>query len=132
MPRLAGVEACFERAGDHFNRFVRFLISGSDSSSFDYVIGLEYQSRVRSRVRSYKGVFQDRSGASAADRASFRLHGDLDRVSVEVAVDGDYTHLVGLIRPTRENAKDCLSWLTDSSRSFAVSSPSDIFTPEEL
>ena len=118
LGRISAVEAVFAQSRDRFNRFVRFLLLGTDS--LDYVIALEYKSRVRSHVRSYKGVFKDRSGVSSADRASFDLHNDLDRVSCEIGVGGDYTHLVGLVRPNPRNAEDCLERLGDSTRSFVL------------
>jgi hypothetical protein len=130
--QLAAVEACFERSNDWFNRFVRFLLGESDRLSLEYVIALEHKSRVRSRVRSYKGIFKDRSGVSHADRASFALRGDLDCLSIELDVGGEYTHLVGLLRPTANNVSDCLDWLRDSTRSFVVSSNSASLSPDEL
>lgn len=107
---LAGVQAHFADPRADVPEFVtQFLAT---SRRHDYLVVIEHRSAVRSRVRSYKGLFSSAPNLEAGSSTVF-----------EVELSGGYTHLVGLASVTGDTAHDCMRYFGDGTRAFIASSP---------
>ena len=124
LGELGGLEAAFDakslRANEQFDVLLEGLLCNGPGSAITYVH--EHRALPQSKLRSRKGVFFGKKHILAGRCIQVEDTGE----------DGDSV-LAGIAVMSKANFKECLGFLTQSFRSFAVYCPEhDVFSKEWL
>ena len=107
LQMTGGVDVHFDHVHWDHQGFLVDYLNASDRSN--HLVTIEHKSLPRSRVRSHSGLFADYPAIRKSEHAQF-----------EIPLDEPYTHLVGIVRVTRDNARECVRLLGDATRACIV------------